>query len=397
MSVDGIDDRVDQAIRSYDTPDPPDGLAERVTRNILAGAAAGALGRRPWGQALAAAGLLAAGAAGATLWLTFRPLDDRPVTAGERAAVERETVNLGRQAVAVLEPGASVRWQPGAGGALAVEQPRGQVFYRVESGPFEVVTPGGTVKVRGTCFRVEVPDMKLTADKLKGAAAGAALASAVLVTVYEGQVTFANRAGETQLAAGQTASTTGGEAPVLSPLAERPGAEATRLALATAALERVPRLSAEPVPPQPAPAARSTGELEELPAPLRAVLRQVAQGRPMDNLKIRPHGRDDRPVYNLDFDIDGINHELDVDAEGKVLKSEVDLPLSVLPPVITSSVQAAYPDATLVDAELNQNEGMPRYYEIHIRRDGRLIELQILDDGRIARELRGDDCPHQGR
>jgi hypothetical protein len=100
-------------------------------------------------------------------------------------------------------------------------------------------------------------------------------------------------------------------------------------------------------------------------------------------------------VYNLDFDVDGLNHELDVDAEGKILTSEVDLPLTALPDVITRSVQSSYPAASLVDAELNQNEDMPRYYEIHIRRDGRVVELQVMEDGRIARELL--NCPLEHR
>jgi hypothetical protein len=392
------DDRLEQAIRAYQVPAPPEGLAERVAGQVLAAAATPAARAAPrWRLVLGALGCVAAGAAAALGLAPGGGRESGAVVAGERRAAGRETVMLGGQAVAVLEPGAAVRWRPGPGRSLTVEQLRGDAFYRVEWGPFAVVTPGGTVNVRGTCFRVEIPDMKLTADKLKGAAAGAALASAVLVTVYEGRVTFANRAGEVAVAAGESALVQPEQAPVLRATGASGDEEAAALARATAALKRVPQLTpeaapAQPVAPLPSP---SAAELEWLPASLRRVILQVAQGREIENLKVRPHGRAGKRVYNLDFFVDGLNHELDVDGEGKVLTSEVDLPLEVLPEMITRSVQTANPSAQLVDAELNQNQDLPRYYEIHIRREGRLVELQVMEDGRIARELL--DCPHQGR
>jgi hypothetical protein len=85
-----------------------------------------------------------------------------------------------------------------------VSQRAGDVFYRVErGGGFEVETPHGTVRVTGTCFRVELDTMKKPWQGVVGAAIGAAL----VVTVYEGSVLFASRDGsERAVTAGQVAS-----------------------------------------------------------------------------------------------------------------------------------------------------------------------------------------------
>ena len=131
------------------------------------------------------------------------------VTGSARAAAERQTVALGRRGVAVLEPGASLGWTLSGSGAV-IAQGEGDVFYRVDrGGPFRVETPHGEVRVTGTCFRVELFDMKTPWQALAGAAVGAA----IVVTVYEGSVLFAGKGGEEKaVSAGQilTAGPEGG-------------------------------------------------------------------------------------------------------------------------------------------------------------------------------------------
>ncbi len=99
----------------------------------------------------------------------------------------RRSVALGGRAVVVLEPGAALAYAVAAGDGY-VEQRAGSVFYRVEPGRrFAVATPAGKVEVTGTCFRVEVQDMSRRPLIVSGAI-GAAVATAAVVTVYEGKV-----------------------------------------------------------------------------------------------------------------------------------------------------------------------------------------------------------------
>jgi hypothetical protein len=121
---------------------------------------------------------------------------------GSAAPAERQSIPLGARGVAVAEAGASLSWTVDGSGA-AIAQSAGDVFYRVErGGPFRVETPHGAVRVTGTCFRVEIQDMKRPWRDVAAAGIGAAL----VVTVYEGSVLFAGKdgGGETRVAAGDT-------------------------------------------------------------------------------------------------------------------------------------------------------------------------------------------------
>jgi hypothetical protein len=102
-------------------------------------------------------------------------------------ASERQTVQVGSGAVAVIEPHGEIAWQR-HGGAVRVEQRRGDVFYRVDRGSnFVVASPAGEVVVTGTCFRVT----------LQGPGSDAAY-----VQVLEGSVDVRNSAGKAGLVAG---------------------------------------------------------------------------------------------------------------------------------------------------------------------------------------------------
>jgi hypothetical protein len=158
--------------------------------------------------ALAASLLLAVGLG----WLLLPGADP----SGRLAASRRTTVAIGDRAVVVAEDGTRLSWEGQAGGGLVVEQESGNVFFRVDRAgvPFVVRTPAGSVRVKGTCFRTEVIEMKASRAGMAGAGAGAAVTALVLVTVYEGKVLTASPGGEQQeVAAGEVARIAPGRAP----------------------------------------------------------------------------------------------------------------------------------------------------------------------------------------
>ena len=117
---------------------------------------------------------------------------------------ERVETDIFDKASVVLEEGGRLAWQGRRWGAIAVEQKSGSVFYRVKTGAdFKVKTAVGTIKVRGTCFRVGANAMendgkknttklakkRYGAVKAAGTALlGAAFGAGVTLTVYEGNV-----------------------------------------------------------------------------------------------------------------------------------------------------------------------------------------------------------------
>jgi ferric-dicitrate binding protein FerR (iron transport regulator) len=135
----------------------------------------------------------------------------RSTVTGATLTAKRESISLGNRGIAVAEAESALSWNVNKSGEAAIEQSRGNVFYRVERGePFVVRTPAGTVEVKGTCFRVEVSPMK---SQMISAGAGAALAATVMVTVYEGKVLFANERGRAELTAGQRSAASSDRAP----------------------------------------------------------------------------------------------------------------------------------------------------------------------------------------
>ncbi len=182
---------------------PPAGFSDRVVaaRPVVADPTL----RRARRRRMAAWSAAAAAAAAAAL-VAYGALGTHAGTHaahGELAAsAERVTAQVGERAVVVAEPAAALRWTIAADGAADVTQPAGNVFYRVDhGGPLVVHTPAGDVRVTGTCFRVEVEMNKPTQMILAGAA-GAAVATGVVITVYEGRVVADTHAARTELQAG---------------------------------------------------------------------------------------------------------------------------------------------------------------------------------------------------
>ena len=159
----------------------------------------------------------------------------------------------------------------------------------------------------------------------KGAVAGAAVATITLVTVYEGRVSLAARQGALQLEAGESAQLAPGTAPERLSRDEPDNREVARLAQATAALRSLPRLAVPPAPPPSPKADAERPSYDDLPPVIRAVVKQVAQGRQVQNFKAKREEYKGQPTFNLDFDVDGTNHELEVDDSGRVVHAEIDL------------------------------------------------------------------------
>lgn len=197
---------------------PPSDFAERVLDRIraeqapastapaepLAPAARPAKKPRRWGRDAGVVSLLALAAA-----LAMR-VTSAPDAHGEKTAKDRVEVSLGSRALAVLEPGAQVKWD-----GDDVVQSHGDVFYRVEPGArFRVHTPAGDVEVKGTCFAVKIrgeapsnEDASADMNKrdVKSGVVGAALSALAFVAVYEGKVAVSHAGERVDLGAGEAA------------------------------------------------------------------------------------------------------------------------------------------------------------------------------------------------
>jgi len=200
---------VDRALAAWTALAPPADFADRVL------AARGAPRRSRWPRRAAVVGGIAAAGAAAVVAAALWRAPHRAAS-GTLIARQRTSQALGDRGIAVAEPDSELTWRVDDRGAAELTQRAGDVFYRVERGePFVVHTPAGDVRVTGTCFRIEVEPMNTTQKMLLSGVAGAAVAAAVLVTVYEGHVIAETRSARTELPAGSTAALgPGGEATI---------------------------------------------------------------------------------------------------------------------------------------------------------------------------------------
>ena len=147
-------------------------------------------------------------------------------------------LSIGRRAVAVTDGQTALTWSVAWTGETHVKQQSGGAFYRVADGaPFVVSTDLGTVRVRGTCFGVEVESM----NTLQGLITGAATATAMTIAVYEGRVDILNGDEVTTLTAGERArvSSTGTVS-----RAENPAVAAAKVSSALVPIDEAPPVGA---------------------------------------------------------------------------------------------------------------------------------------------------------
>lgn len=189
-------------LQSWEPQEPSAGFAERVVavaRKERRGPARPTNLRR----ALAGAVMLTTMAAAAAAVVHVRAANAR----GDVVADARREVHVGGRAIAVLEPGAHLRWD-----GDTIEQRGGDVFWRVEPGSrFTVHTAAADVTVKGTCFRVKLrgdEDDMTRRDAVSGLA-GAVAGVAAFVGVYEGKVAVSHAGQSVDLVAGQSAQADG--------------------------------------------------------------------------------------------------------------------------------------------------------------------------------------------
>ena len=203
------DDKLD--LDAWEPQLPPSDFAERVLGQVRAEAEVAApapRANRPrrWGRDAGVVSLLALAAA-----LAMRVTGmSGPSPHGETLAKDRVEVSLGSRALAVLEPGAQVKWD-----GDDVVQSHGDVFYRVEPGArFRVHTPAGDVEVKGTCFAVKIrgeaqsnkdAGAEMNKRDVKSGVVGAALSALAFVAVYEGRVAVSHASERIDLGAGESA------------------------------------------------------------------------------------------------------------------------------------------------------------------------------------------------
>ncbi len=239
-------------LSAWAAPTPPRGIANRVMEAVKASGGAGEEGpsTRPRSRSASlrmsgrrwrgiALGLAGAAAAAAIAWAVWpRPRGGAP-TSGQVVAEAPSKVVLGGGSVALLGAGADVAWERTAAG-LTVTQAAGEVTYQ-HAGPsgLVIITPLAEVHTAGATLDVEVPMSSKSKVAIAGVA-GAGLAAAVVIAVYEGKAEVREPAASprvveagAQVAIAPTGATRAPFAPVAKATKDRTQRDALAAAIAS--------------------------------------------------------------------------------------------------------------------------------------------------------------------
>ncbi|RXJ51247.1 PepSY-like domain-containing protein [Gelidibacter gilvus] len=90
--------------------------------------------------------------------------------------------------------------------------------------------------------------------------------------------------------------------------------------------------------------------------------------------------------YKVEFEINKMDHDVWYDAEGNVIKSEIEISASELPSAISSAVKARYADYKIDTVEVSE-EGGKKTYEVEIEKGWTKERKLILDaSGKILHD-----------
>jgi len=168
--------------------------------------------------------------------------------------------------------------------------------------------------------------------------------------------------------------------------------------------------AANPWPPPPACIPGSDDCVQQipraqLPAAAQAGLVRLLAGRTPENLRIEPKIRKGQTTYKTRFEVNGVDEEIDLAADGTFIEHQVHLTPGDLPSPITAAATAAYPEGTIVRANMNnegdfsfhklvdgqrsgplQHRSANRWYGVWVRVGEQIHDLKLAEDGTLLQD-----------
>jgi RNA polymerase sigma factor (sigma-70 family) len=179
------------------------------------------------------------------------------------------------------------------------------------------------------------------------------------------------------------------------------------LVASTDATAAHPSASGQNAPPACVPANNAARCIEriprsQLPPAVDAALERIIAGRKVDKLTIEPGLHEGHKTYTVDFEVDGMDEEIDFAADGTFIESETDIANDDLPAVVARAMRAVLPDSELIKAEFHRSREVGFYelengvpigplqhrpartlYEVELRAPDGTRKLKISEDGRL--------------
>ena len=123
--------------------------------------------------------------------------------------------------------------------------------------------------------------------------------------------------------------------------------------------------------------------LDELPAAVQETVRERTRGQKL--LALSEEIEDGQTLYEAEVRIDGRTREIVIDASGKVVEEEMEVPLDSVPEAARAALQQAADGGTMGKVEAVTKDGVT-VYEAKIKKDGKKTEVVVDADGTIQKQ-----------
>lgn len=142
--------------------------------------------------------------------------------------------------------------------------------------------------------------------------------------------------------------------------------------------------------------------IQQLPRAVRAALQKAAGNGKIEEIEKEANG-----IYSADVVKDGRKFDIEITANGKLIKNEVDkndeckkdkecdkdevaVTLNEVPAVVAATIQNEAVGGTIDKIEKESKEGMT-IYEASIKKDGKKLEVKVAEDGTLLKSKVEDD------
>ena len=71
--------------------------------------------------------------------------------------------------------------------------------------------------------------------------------------------------------------------------------------------------------------------------------------------------------YKVEFEINKMDHDIWYDAQGKVVKSKIEIPANEMPSGVATAISTKYPDYKIDSVEVHEKDGV-KTYEVEIEK-----------------------------
>jgi hypothetical protein len=88
-------------------------------------------------------------------------------------------------------------------------------------------------------------------------------------------------------------------------------------------------------------------------------------------------------LYNADFDLSKVDHEVWIDAKGVIIRQKKDLTKAQLPAVVTAAIKKQYPSHRLDGAD-QYIEGKQVFYKVELEKLGRDTHVVFDQAGKVS-------------